>query len=583
MSGAQTSASTPTRAAGTPRFGVITFSSHRPDCDTTLQLEQDVALAQQAERLGFAECWWVEQHSGGTQVVADPFTMVAHAAANTGRIGLGALSSLELHQPKLLLDNAIQLTHLTRGRFRWALGTLSSPHDRAMLGIDHTTGRRLLSQALTGIEKLLDGQTAVIHDSGGPEWSLRQARLGVAPYPAEWPLQVAAFGSPDTPRLAARAGLGMLSFASTMHDENAQDNPMVLAWQRATMAAARRDGAANRDNWSVISPIHIAATEAEARQQVQERIVGYFDAVGHLLPFSLPTRPDADALIDAIHAAGHGVIGTPQMAIKHIEQVLQISGGVGTFLVEAGAWAHASDTHASLALFAEQVAPKVRGLHRVRLAAAERVHSHVPAAPAPQSRPEQPTPPPARRPAEPRALEERVSQMRQSLQQRRAQQARAAELAAGSLADQRPTDPGNGGRPNPPAPSQLRPRPAPAVERPQPAPPVERPQPTPPVERPAPRLEQPAPPTAYRSARPIPSPIPQQSGPPTPPLHHSVNGSARRRRTGATGHLQPSTPSRGIEIPSSPPTSPPPPAEAPLRRRGRHAMGSDDGNRNNGR
>ncbi|MFV0427059.1 MAG: LLM class flavin-dependent oxidoreductase [Beutenbergiaceae bacterium] len=492
------------------QFGVLTFSGHRPDRDATLQLERDLELAEYAEQVGFDQCWWAEQHGGGAQLVSDPLQLVAQAAARTSRIALGALSSLELHQPKVLLDSAIQLSHLTRGRFNWAVGSLTSAHEHAALGMSEASSRRLFAQSLESIVALLRNKSAVTSDSGGREWALHQARLGVGAY-AGLPVKVAAFGSPDAVDLAARTGLDMLTFASTI-----------------------RSGMADRRNWSVLLPLHLAATQEQARQQVREQIVGYFDAIAHVLPFPLPDRRDPDTLIDAIHAAGHGVIGTPQMALERLEQIRRVSGGVGIYLIEAGAWASTSDSHSSLRLFAEQVMPRMRGAHQIRLAATERAHATkpnelatpprpVPAAPA---QPQAPSPAPAnarhRTPAPTRAQ-------------------------APTRAPQAPT------RAQPSARAPQAPTRAQAPSRAQPS---ARPQPA-------------------ATPRTQPIPVGPAQSTPTPALHHSSNGSSRLYRSSGT----------------RPAPKPEDPAEAGLsifdqltndlidRQRGRHTMGDDEGRR----
>lgn len=65
------------------KFGMLMFPVHNPRHDPTVQLEQDIALAEHADALGFDEFWFGEHHSGGWQIIADPLLMVARAAATS--------------------------------------------------------------------------------------------------------------------------------------------------------------------------------------------------------------------------------------------------------------------------------------------------------------------------------------------------------------------------------------------------------------------------------------------------------------------------------------------------------------------
>jgi hypothetical protein len=66
------------------------------------------------------------------------------------------------------------------------------------------------------------------------------------------------------------------------------------------------------------------------------------------------------------------VVGTPEMAIAHIEQLQRISGGFGTFLIEHGELADPAASQRSYDLFAREVVPHFSRANAPRLAAWDR-------------------------------------------------------------------------------------------------------------------------------------------------------------------------------------------------------------------
>ena len=64
--------------------------------------------------------------------------------------------------------------------------------------------------------------------------------------------------------------------------------------------------------------------------------------------------------VEAYAASGNVVIGTPDDAIAYIEDLIEQSGGFGTFLMLGHDWADAEATARSYRLFAREVAPHFR-------------------------------------------------------------------------------------------------------------------------------------------------------------------------------------------------------------------------------
>lgn len=339
------------------RFGVLTFGVHRPDHDAALQLAEDVELAEHADRLGLEEFWWHEHHTGGWRIVGDPLVIAARAAATTRRIRLGAaLTTLGRRDPHLVLDSAVQLDHLARGRFA--------------LGIDPAEAPEATAETTAALTTLLTGAPVTARPRHAP-WSLHDAELQLPPYDEDGlDLRAVALGSGEGAALAGRFGLGLLSFGAAATRGLGRRNPMAETWDLVTPGGERRRRDVARQRWSVVSPMHLAPTEIEARRQVRQGLLGYWEQMRAALPLDLPPMTDVDAVVDALHAAGHAVVGTPAMAVEHLERLLDLSGGFGTFLLEHTGWSSRTDGHSSLELFAREVVPRFRSGARGRAAVA---------------------------------------------------------------------------------------------------------------------------------------------------------------------------------------------------------------------
>ena len=82
--------------------------------------------------------------------------MVARAAATTRRIRLGSgVSTLAYHHPKTLLESAVQLDHMTRGRSMFGVGAGALALDSLMLGLDPMNARGAMAESLEAMMLLL--------------------------------------------------------------------------------------------------------------------------------------------------------------------------------------------------------------------------------------------------------------------------------------------------------------------------------------------------------------------------------------------------------------------------------------------
>ncbi len=339
------------------RFGLFMAPFHPTGQNPTLALERDLELLEHLDRLGFHEAWIGEHHSGGYEIIASPEVFIAAAAQRTRHLRLGSgVNSLPYHHPLLLADRFVLLDHLTRGRAMLGCGPGQLTSDAHMLGIPADLQRPRMDEALDALMALLRGETVSVQT----DWfTLQDARLQLRPY-SEPTLEVAVAASisPTGARAAGRHGIGLLSIAATTKQGF---DAIGTHWNTWRETAERHGHVADRNAWRLVGPMHIAETREQARRDVEYGIVPFSRYFTHVLPAG-PTRGDtAQEILANLDEDGFAVVGTPDDAIEKIEQLVEASGGFGTFLLFGHDWASPEATLRSFELFAQYVMPRFTG------------------------------------------------------------------------------------------------------------------------------------------------------------------------------------------------------------------------------
>jgi F420-dependent oxidoreductase-like protein len=193
-----------------------------------------LALAQEADRLGFAVAWAAEAYG------SDAATVLAFLAAQTERIGLGsAVFQLPGRTPALTAMTAATLDTLSGGRFRLGLGVSGPQVSEGWHGVrfDKPLGRtreyvEIVRLALDRQVVKYDGQHFTLPLPDGPGKALR---LTISPVQEHLPIYLAALG-PKNLELAGEVADGWLGlFYSPAHAEES------LQHLRAGRAKAGKD------------------------------------------------------------------------------------------------------------------------------------------------------------------------------------------------------------------------------------------------------------------------------------------------------------------------------------------------------
>jgi len=115
------------------------------------------------------------------------------------------------------------------------------------------------------------------------------------------------------------------------------------------------------------SLMHLAETRERAFDNVRFGLVPWARYLKEVTSFEF-VPPDSPDPAGYVVEHGVGIIGTPDDAIRHIEQILDGTGGFGVHLDFAHNWADWESTKRSYELFARYVIPHFKGTLQSRRA-----------------------------------------------------------------------------------------------------------------------------------------------------------------------------------------------------------------------
>jgi limonene 1,2-monooxygenase len=339
------------------KFGIFLAPFHKVGENPTLAIGRDVELLQWLDELGYDEAWIGEHHSAGWELIASPELIIAAAAEKTKYIKLGSgVTSLPYHHPFLVAQRWVQLDHMTRGRAMLGCGPGALTSDAYMLGIEPSTQRPRMLEAMDAIMRLLKCEEPVTMKTAWFE--MNQARLHLAPYSdPHFEIAVASTITPFGMIAAGTHGVGVLSIGAGLPGG---PEAMATQWKIAEDYAAKNGKTMDRGNWRIVVSAHIAEDDEQALREVSrgERIetLTYFeDTLGRP-----PGRAD-DPLREGVKM-GTTLVGSPETVIKGIHRLLGYSqGGFGGLLFRAHEWASREQTLRSFELFARYVMPVFQG------------------------------------------------------------------------------------------------------------------------------------------------------------------------------------------------------------------------------
>ena len=340
------------------RFGAFIPPHHVPtNYNPTYALERDVEIVKLIDDIGFDEAWFGEHHSGGVELINDPFIFIAHVASQTRNLDLGTgVVSLPYHNPLWIADRLALVDHLTRGRVILGVGPGALATDAAMIGIQPHEQREALEHDMDVLMHLLTSDEPISVETS--RYKLVDARLQLDfyqdPHP---PVVAAAVVSPSGPRIAGKHGIGLISVGATM---KAGVDVLAMHWDVLEERAQEFGKQADRDSWRVVGLMHLAETKEQAFKDIRYGLREWCDYLQHTAaaPQIQVVGDNLDEYIEWALNTGSAVIGTYEDAIEHIENLVELSnGGFGNYLLFDHNWTEFAAKKHHYEIFADHVIP----------------------------------------------------------------------------------------------------------------------------------------------------------------------------------------------------------------------------------
>ncbi|MFE2432680.1 LLM class F420-dependent oxidoreductase [Streptomyces sp. NPDC059373] len=178
----------------------------------------NLAVAQEADRLGYAVCWAAEAYG------SDAPTVLSWVAAQTERIDIGsAIFQIPARTPAMTAMTAATLDSLSGGRFRLGLGVSGPQVSEGWYGVkfDRPLARtreyvEIVRKAMSRERLSHEGEHWTLPLPGGPGKPLK---LTVHPVREHIPLYIAAIGPKNLEQTGEIADGALLIFPSAEHLE----------------------------------------------------------------------------------------------------------------------------------------------------------------------------------------------------------------------------------------------------------------------------------------------------------------------------------------------------------------------------
>jgi alkanesulfonate monooxygenase SsuD/methylene tetrahydromethanopterin reductase-like flavin-dependent oxidoreductase (luciferase family) len=342
-----------------------------------LFVQQEVAMMELAEELGFDAAWSAEHHFDANYCACpDNFLPLSYIAGRTStiKLGLGAVI-LPWNDPVRVVEKLAMLDHLSDGRLLVGFGRGLAKMEYAGFGIDMGTSRERFDEAA---EMVIRGLRTGIVEGEGRFYQQAPVEIHPAPAPDLADRLYSVGMSPDSALIAADLGATLLCFVTAPIEQMA---PLIHGYRERFKERHGRE--APPEVLVDFSYVHEDAAEAArvGRQyagRYYESVVSHYNFDGtHFATtkgyeqYAEGAKAIRDAGLEAAadaYVAPQAGIGTPEQVVENFRRRREVIGPtsiMATFLYGAMPYGMAQ---ASIRLFASEVMPELR-----KLGAGERV------------------------------------------------------------------------------------------------------------------------------------------------------------------------------------------------------------------
>lgn len=335
-------------------FGLITCQRYPGDPRTDAELYAEaLALAEDAERLGFDSVWTSEHHFVDDSYLPSVLTLSAAIAARTRRVAIGTgLMLAPLHEPLRVAEDAAVVDLISGGRLVLGVGLGWRAEEFEGLGIRIGDRVRRLEDSIAVYRQAWSGELV----TGGEH--LGYADVPVRPLPARPggpPIWIGGLSEPAI-RRAGRLADGFMAtevtpaslasqveIAREAHVRAGRDEEFAIAVHLPTFAWHGDDA------WDLVRPYHWYITWKYDDMDGARHRQG-----------DPPPAPEIDAALDA-SLRDQIVLGTPAEVAERIRELADAAGGGLHYIARLYFPGLAPDVQReAMRIFAEEVAPSLR-------------------------------------------------------------------------------------------------------------------------------------------------------------------------------------------------------------------------------
>jgi len=315
--------------------------------------EEKLEEAKVADRCGF-NCIWVPEHHLIQYMQAPNGLLLLLHYGHHVACPLGQMVNLLVYRHPLIAAGEIALAdQLLGGRLRIGVGRGAYEYEFRRLGISWDTAYDRFHESLEVIERIWKSPDQGIRHQGkfyDFETSHVWPRPVQKPYPAIWYAAM----TPPAIEFAAKRGYHVATWPFLQ--------PMSVVETIATKFHAAREAAGNErgvQQFSVMRPVHVAATEKQARDTVETMLINHrlsqrirgqnitADNRGYVRPDPLAEEPTPEETFDRM------IAGTPQQCLDKLYRYHEL--GVDQFMCWFDFGLETSRNIESMEMFAETV------------------------------------------------------------------------------------------------------------------------------------------------------------------------------------------------------------------------------------
>lgn len=335
---------------GLDTFGDITVDADGTPVHSAQVIRDVIEQAVAADRLG-VDAITLGEHHRDDFAISSPEIVLAAIAARTERILVGTgVTVLSSDDPVRVYERFATLDALSRGRAEVVLGRGSFTESFPLFGFELSDYEELFSEKLDLFSRL--------RAEGPVTWSgrLRAPLTGQEVFPkTEQPGGVRAWigvgGSPQSVVRSVQTGIPMM--LAIIGGDPARFLPFVELYRRAQSEIGRE-----AMPLGVHSPGHVAATDAQAKDELWEHFAANRNRIGRERGWPEATRLEFEREV----ASGSLYVGSPDTVARKIAHTVQTLDADRFDLKYANGTMPHDLLMSSIELYGTEVIPRVREL-----------------------------------------------------------------------------------------------------------------------------------------------------------------------------------------------------------------------------